>query len=462
MPKYVRAEQGGGIAFATAPRLHLDGGGYTGITVMPGVWAGRDSPTAAADCLTALNSTNEENCDDVELMGVGGGIKGGVYKSAFWYGGGQGGFAFSGIDGPPVGYGAEFKDNTVCKAGGLISDVSAWTLENNVWCDNISTGQAIIGVGFAPGFQMTGDEFRNNATGQGLFFQFTPNPVVHNIRMVGNQFGGAAIRLRGARNAMIDGVRGYGNKGTPVQISPVNTATEQRDVWDVTVQNTNWMAHSTFNHGAYPQAMFLISDGSDGVSVVSTTDTAVVSGSLRFNNNNMSVHGDNPEGSTCAVFFEGGTGDESDIANGLDRTVDDYRHLLHFDGISIEAVSDGSPSGTMQAICLGNNRSTENSPADGLDGAGAMVGGMPSWRDIYINSVKIPDNLYASQVASSTDDCQNLPHGTIVRIHDDATAVGTCADAGADGILDGGGAFTSLCACDPTGDTGDGVWAAAH
>jgi len=443
-------EQTGGVTFTTASKLHLDGGGYTDITVMPGVWEGRDSPTADADCLTTLAGANEENCDDVELIATGGGIKGGVYDSAFFYGGGAGGFAFSAIDGPPVGYGNEFMRNRVCKAHGLVSDASGWILENNVWCDSLSAGQAVVAAGFAPGFQMTGDEFRNNAAGQGITFQYTPNAVVHNIRMIGNQFGGAAIRLRGARHVMIDGVRGYGNKGTPIQIRPTNA----RDIWDVTVQNTSWVAHSTFVGPSIPQAMILIADSATGdpIAVNTATDEAVASGSLRFINNNLTTHGDDPEGSTCAIFFEGGTGDDSDITNGLGRTVDDYRHLLHFDGISIEAVSDGSPSGTMQAICLGNNRNDENNPGtDSLDGAGAMVGGMPSWRDIYINSVLHPNNLYASQLAASVPGCDTLPHGTIVRIHDDTTAIGSCDHTG--GVLDGTGAFTSLCVCDTAADT---------
>jgi len=454
VPIYDLSEQTGEAIFTVSSKIDNTGGGFTGISVMPGVWEDRDSTTAAADCLTGLSGTNEEGCDDGELMALGGGIKGGVYDSAFWYGG-SGGFSFSAIDGSTAGYWTELKRNSICRGKGLMSDASGAVFEDNLWCDNFSTGNPILALAFAPHARINRDRFVNNGTGSGLVFQNAPGAIIRDIEVSGSAVGEGFILIQGSRGVVIDGVTAHGVKGVPIKVFPQN----ERDVWDVTVSNTDWESTSINTTALDPHAFIVIADKSDGTTVNTATDTAEVSGSLRFINNNISFHGDYD---MCGVFLEGGLGDESSVANGLNRTVDDYRHLIHIDGMSMQAISDGSPVGTYQALCLGNRNAGANDPGDTLLSWGSSVGGMPSWRNIFINSIKYPDNLYSSQLASSTDDCQNLPHGTIVRIHDDITAAGTCADVGADGILDGGGAFTSLCACDPAGDSGDGVWAPAH
>lgn len=460
-PVYDDAVQPDRVQFLTADKLFNTGGGYYGVNIMPGSWKDRRSATAAADCSNTWATTYEAACDDVDLLALGAGVGGGIYDSSVWYGGGMGGYAFSKIDGDTAGFATEAKRNLFARGYGLQSDASGWIFEDNTWMDINALSQHssfdpkyIIAMAYSPGFRMTRDRFLNVSGASLFYYQGAAGSIIRDVDVQGGTLPYGILNIRGARRALVDGITARGIRGgAPIQINPQTDL----DVFDVTVKNV-----FVENQGMY------VSTQAMAKSMVWATDInsggGDVTGPVTIENVSMSVHGDD---SYCALFLDGGSGDESDAANGSGRTVDDWRHFLTFKNFNLERISDGSVGGSFQATCLGDASPTasgSNGPEDTLNQFPTSEGGMPRWEQIYLNGVMYPDNPHNSQTAASAGDCQNLVHGTVALIHD-ATVASTCTDAGADGVLDGGGTapnqVTVKCSCNPAGDTGDGQWGVA-
>jgi hypothetical protein len=189
----------------------------------------------------------------------------------------------------------------------------------------------------------------------------------------------------------------------------------------------------------------------------------------------------------CAIFLGGGTGDESDAANGLGRWVDDVRHRLRFENIELNHTG----SGTARAFCLGNAVAAENEGDERLGDIWDSVGGLPSWQGVRVRCLDlydtgtpqtsgdpdgicdsdatspaeslIPDHPQATLPMISTLDCGGLAYGARVEVHNAAT-VDVCLDADADGQLSDetpgptGAGNNAVCVCDPAGNGGTGRW----
>ena len=465
------------IAIVTFDKMSNVGGGIFGANIMPGSWVDRDSANDAADCLWNSSLTlNEPACDDVELVALAAGIGGGIYDSAVWYGGGLAGgsstYAFSKIDGDTAGFWVEAKRNLFAKGIGLQTDASGWTYEDNVWLDTnaFSTqrggGNAATAflVGFSPGFRMARDKFVNLSGGDMISFTNSTGATIRDIEVSGLSLSGGILNIAGARRLSVDGITGHGVRGgSLIRVHPLPTL----DIFDVDINNVKIDNLSTYYSGmTVPRALIAIEDvGRVG---------GRISGPINFRNISASVHGDERY---CGVFMAGGSGDESNVANGSGRTIDDDRRYFNFDGISLEQFTDGTIGAGSQAFCLSNvddsaaSSAASNGPEDSLPSIGSSEGSMPAWRNLYgfpTNGVRYPDNLYPSQTAASVPDCgttggtPGLPDGTIVRVDDMPTAH-TCTDTGSDGTLNGAAADpnknTVLCKCDPAGNTASGAWA---
>lgn len=450
-PVYDAAVQSLRVFVVSHEILFNHGGGFKGGNFMPGSWKDRRSLTTTASCTNNWTGTYEAACDDVDMFALGGGVGGGIYDSAAWYGGGQGGFAFSKVDGDVNGFGTEAKRNWFVRGYGLQTDASGWTFEDNIWQDinGISQGGTLIGsniiyAGFAPGFRMFRDRFINISGQDFISFQQSTGAVVRDITIEGGQFV-SLLNLRGARRSLIDGVTGHGVRvgGSLIQVNPQGAA----DVFDDVITNVaidNVEENFTTNGGA--KSMVWVSD--------SNTGSGSISGPIRIENISMAVHGDS---SFCGVFLDGGTGADDTAINGNGRAIDDGRHFLQLKNLNLERISDGSVAGTLQPFCLSKEvsvTSAGNGPEDTLLGINSAVGGVPRWENLYMNGVMYPDNPTSSQTAASTGDCGSLLPGTVVLIHD-ATVAGACTDTGADGTLDGGGTNLIRCSCVPTGT---GAW----
>lgn len=482
LPYYAVANQPNKIAVVTADRFVNTGGGIWGLNQMPGSWVDRDSTTNTADCLYdnlpggGSPLLAETACDDVESVALAAGLGGGVYDSAFWYGGGLAGgsatYAFSKVDGDTAGFWVEFKNNLVAKGMGLQTDASGWIYEDNLWMDinGLSTAlgagnsATLFSVGFTPGFRWTRDRFVNLSGGNTIVIAQSDFTSITDLDFHNLTASGAVLSTYGARHLKVDGINIKGYRGGPLVVIGARGG---YDSWDIDIQNVKAVNQMSYLAGqSPPKSMVWVTDVNSG--------TGVISGPVTMRNFSTSVHGDERY---CMVFMDGGNGDETTdpdgasaetaAANGSGRTVDDWRHFLTFQNFSLESMSDGSPGAGHRVFCLGQRNITvadSNGPEDGAPYTPLNInlaeGGMPRWENMFLAGVKYPDNPINSVPTSAVPDCDTLPAGTMVLVHDSPTSINTCSDAtGPDGVLDSAAAapnqFTSRCKCNPAGT---GAW----
>lgn len=151
------------------------------------------------------------------------------------------------------------------------------------------------------------------------------------------------------------------------------------------------------------------------------------------------------DGEPTAATGSGGSGTS---------TIDDMRSLV---SITNSSISNQNYGGTaVLARLLDDNTGGEN---DATEGDNIFLSAhMPRMDNNWVNGVQAPSYPYSQVAASEAGDCTaspsgdgEVPPGTVMGIYDDAT-VNTCTDAGADGVLDGGGTdVKSVCVCTASG-----------
>lgn len=429
-------------------RIQMQGGGFSGMNFMPASWIGRDDNGSGTndepqDCLTAASA---ESCDEKETWALGSSIGGTAENNSIWLAGG--GFGFAVVDGSTAGFMIRVKSNLWRNGRGLLIDAADFTFQQN-WVDEWDAEtNTLYNVTFNHGGGIIEDQIHNSTGDSAFRARGGLGGVIRDVRVMSSEFSFGIVRLVGPSiGTLYDNITVMGYRGPLVTVSPVNL----RSVTDV--RFTNWHVRGwnpSAASGNRALAAIILADF-DG-------DASSLTGSvknLRFDNWDIGFHGDLD---ACMIHLEGGTGDDSDAANGLGRAVDEWRSELSLNNIRMENTAAGA-TGTQFVFCLGNQIAAENEADERIADIWAGVGGWPRWSGLTLNGVNFPDNPYVSQTAASVDDCDTLSFGATVRIYDDATAAQTCADADADGVLDGGGTFNSLCVCDPTGDSGDGAWA---
>jgi hypothetical protein len=284
------------------------------------------------------------------------------------------------------------------------------------------------------------------------------------------------FRNRYSADALLSGVTGWGNVGPVIGMEPRDNYTQ----WKFHAEDIYLSSHYlTTSDSAVPEAVIYVSDQDGHV----TWDAGNLLGAS-FENIKVDNSSDDP----CLLFLGGGTGDESDAANGSGRWVDDIRHNLRFENIELNHLGGGTP----YAWCLGNAHSAENAGDERIGDIWASEGGLPSWQGIKVRCLDlydtggppqtsgtpdglcdgdatspaellIPDHPQATVAMDDTEDCGALAYGATVEIHD-APTLNKCLDSDADGQMsdetEGSppNEYYATCLCDPAGNGATGRW----
>jgi hypothetical protein len=417
-----------------------DKGGFYHMSIMPANWIGRDSSNDAADC----SATGDPTCDEAEALALGAGVGGGFYDVAVHLAGG--GDEYSTIDGTPMGFDMEVRDSLFMRGGGLIGDISGWRVVNNRFIDwDCGTGKSCFSLGYSPS-SIFSDNYGKRLRGV-KFLSSNGSTIVTNLLLESSSFTRGIVELRSnTHDGVFSNVVSIGGKGPLIGIAPDDgTLDGGLGVSNLVFRDWIVRAHNLRSaSGSAPWAMIYTSDFDGAYGANGWAQNILF--------DNIQAESSTPD--VCIIFLGGGTGDDSDAQDGLGRNVDDWRHELTFKHIGLER---GVESGVAYAFCLGNQHADENEADERLGDIWDASGPIPRWEGVYLNGVQFPDHNIQSMAASDVPDCGDMVYGITVEIYDD-TAAQACTDAGADGQLDGGGTARSACFCDPSGDSGDGVW----
>lgn len=441
-PVYLNSANPATLAFVPESRAQQTNSGWSDLTIVPQDFYG------SASCSNGTQS----GCDEVEAIAMGGGFGAFLRRAAIYKFGGVGlanYYGFSAVDGNPGCINCEVGWSLIEGAGGLSSDASGWWFHDNEWksTNSATNTSALMAVSFSPDGLIERDRFSGHM-GDSLFqFQNAPGLRIRDIVINNTVSQVGMIRLGGAQNVEIDGVTGYGNSGNVIMAEGAAGRTPAT----VTIRGMRLKSHSFFT-SAYARAFFIRTNyGTSGFD-------SEYKGLFSVRDSSFQVHGDD---NVCLTFWDGLTGNDTTADEGQGFVVDDDRNVFSFENVDLEVYDDGSKTGTQLPFCFGNiATSTANEPGDaGLVALPNVVGPLPSWRNLSIGSVDIPDNPFASVTSEAAGDCGALPHGTIVRVHD-ADVEGVCEDTDLDGLMDpesvNGVGLTAVCKCDPSGT---GVWA---
>jgi hypothetical protein len=384
-------------------KFNNQGGGFSHINIMPAHWLGRDSANNAADCNAFEDGGTQDDgvansaCDSVGLIHLGAGFRGHFRYISTWYGGGEG-FALSLVDGTSAGFGTELGWSQLNDGEGLATDASGWWFHDKEWRRWNTTAGPIWYFGFATGMRVERDKFINNDGPFGIVVHGASGTVIRDIEMVSNNFVTGMFRLLNGRQSLISGVTGYGNRGIVWNISPE----PNNDIWDMTVEHVNLAAQDMIEGGTKPQGLIVRYD-QDGNAFYKGGNID----NLVFRDHHYTVSGTT---NVCMIFLEGGDGSEDTVylgtgdaaAHGAGRTVDDDRHQLSFDHISIErvALDDTQLTGDVEFFCLGNGTTLEQDPSEAMTlvpgGIFDAKGGMPRWTGLSVDGMFYPNNPYRS------------------------------------------------------------------
>jgi hypothetical protein len=374
------------IVVVDETKFNNDGGGFSHINVMPAHWLGRDSTNDAADCSTFGNGGTQDDgvadsaCDSVGPIHLGAG-------------GGGDGYAFSLIDGTSAGLYAELGWSSLHSGSGLASDASSWWFHDNVWRDWTVPSGTFMAWNYGPGAVVERETYININASRGFLIQPNPGFVMRDSKVISSNFNTGMFNLSGARQALISGLSGYGNRGIPWLIAP----RPNLDTWDVVVEKVDLAAH-TFVASSGPEGLIVRYDDDGSATYLGGNVDNVV-----FRDHHYSLAG---EQRACMIFLEGGQGGEVDpgpgdaAAHGFGRTVDDDRHQLSFENISIERVAESTAEAQTEFFCLGNSHNDEQNPTEAMtltpNGIFESLGGMPRWVGLSIDGQQFPDNPYRS------------------------------------------------------------------
>lgn len=424
--------------------------GFQDISIMPQDYYG--SATCPAGATTG--------CDETELIGLSGGFNTFVRRAAIWFGGGSGApnhYGFSVVDGDPACQNCELGWSLISNFIGLGSDASGWWYHDNTWEVNSGSpgGGSVLATDFGPDARLERDVFRNFYGDNLIFCQNSTGLNINDVKIESNEMAVAFFRLRNCQNVKIDGITGQANSGILLSAEGNSTLGTPANITvnGVRLKNHSWSSAN----GA--KSFFLRTNYG-----FSSFDSAY-KGIFNLTNSAFQVHGDN---NACLFFWDGYEGDDSVASHGQGFAVDDDRDVFNFENVDLEVYDDGSKAGTQLAFCFGeHNQALANEPGDAnLKLIHQIVGPIPKWTNISINSTNIPDNPFGSIRSEDAGDCGTLLSGTVVRVYD-ADVAGTCEDDGGsgtlnDGIMDpeavDGVGLTSLCKCDPAGNAGTGKW----
>jgi hypothetical protein len=387
------------IWFPDWTKYNNEGGGYSHLNFMPAHWLGRNSTNDAADCDTFQANTGgaqddgvaNSACDALNLFVVGSTQRGHLLHVSTWYGGGDGA-AHSLIDTSGGEY-VEVGHSSFNSGNGMGSDSGAWWFHDNVWRDWDASPGTFMAWNFAPGARVEREKYINIDANWCFSQQLTTGLVVRDIEIISSQCNSGMFDLSGARSSLFSGIMGYGNRGPVWTIGPGTGA----DTWDVVAENVNLVGHTTISGGSSMEALIIRYDNDGDSNYLGNVDN------VTFRDHHYSVAGTTD---VCMIGLEGGSGDEVTVTNNDDeehgdgRKVDDDRHQLSFENISLERVSKATVTSQTEFFCLGNSSAAEQSPSEAMslvsNGIWGSRGGMPRFVGLSIDGQFFPDNPYRS------------------------------------------------------------------
>lgn len=424
-------------------KFDLKGAGFDSFGFMPANWYGRDSATAAADCLSAndYDSTDDEAvCDTGALLnhmaGYNGVINNFVALNAS-------GVNKSNLDGIVGSIYPTFQNGSVLygRRNTFTDPNWGWQYDNIAFVENYS---AATGVNFfGPLVKIRNSRFIGNKANPLVFSGNAAGifgTVIESTDFISNSSAGNGfINLVGGKSYRFENLRFLGTyTDYPFIIMPGGTAYGDREsVQSVLIRNV-------FSTG-------LANNARGMVYIACSTD----SGASNEYVSNLIV--DNVHFKTLSSAWV-------PLVSVSDT---DTSNCQVIERAGSWLIQNSTIEGRAQECIFAHNgncsTATGNAwgPNDALDSTQiAASSSLPRMFGNSASNLPVADWPISAVKAANVPDCSTLPDGYRVTIIDDATAVGTCADAGADGLLDGGGTYFSTCICDPAGDSGDGAWSA--
>jgi hypothetical protein len=372
-------------------------------------------------------------CDTSEMFGLMGGYNGGFNNVTVRYASAGGN---SNIDGDVQGILTKFHNSLYAQGKqGLVSDASNWDFYNNTFKENTSAS-GMINI-FTHNSTFKYQTFiDNNADYAFKFAAGSKGALVDNIRFWGgNRFNAGLFRIKDGHFHTISNVIAQSVTGRLAVISP----DDDDIVAHLTMRNIkiygvpNMQPYETWGSPAAWGAIVVSDDlsGGDGAGDMRhiIIDNVVI------------------EGQDDIAFLWVDAGDD-DAAGGAGANLgmEDDMHEITIMNSSLE-----STSGKF-AVFSQEDDNTAAKASDAVDIFGNFTtdptSTLPFLFNNQLNGANVQDFPYhVSEIAAAAaGDCNTIPHNTIVLINDD-TGVGNCADAGTDGVLDGGGASKSVCIC---------------
>lgn len=432
----------------------------------------------------AVGDGHRAGCDTTEMtsnsMAIGGGYDSiSVLRSG-------GGDAFSVMDGRSHGDIEQYvKDSFIAWNRELLTDSGDVTMSGNTWAYNDCLSRHCIGTGFSPGAVMRNETVIGNTGPSMVGISLGRGTLIQDIRFMQNTVQTGLFSHTATGNVEIDGVRGWGNRGPVIIYIPDDEWT----IWSSSIKNVSLTAHDftpVLNGSARAAIQFSDSDGHPPRD----------EGDLKWLTvENFSI--DTGSTQSALVHFGGGIGDESDSDNGgcvdlydeaadpqttgtwdglcdidreadLARRLDDYRNKMSFSNMTLNVFGGWQGQFTSCAFILGNFAQATDACSETLGNIWEAEGGLPSWTNIEIEGIKIPDHPLRTVPMSETQDCGDLGLGATVEVHD-APADGICLDSDNDGQMSDETGFgkapdqnRAQCWCDPTGNAGSGKWYSAY
>lgn len=410
-------------------RYFNEGGGWTQGTFSPNQWYGRDidgdGVSGRGDCLSAGDPDSDDDetfCDFSPLLGLHSSYRGGFEGIVVTNGSG------SSVDGAVSGISVRLYDSLIINGKrGTGGDASDWDIRHNTWMNNTCT-LGCLNVNFTHSAILTDQRFIGNSGTPVLGTNHGKGAMIDNLFFEGNR--GVLIALDHASDMTISNVIAYGNSGALLVAFP------RHPLNNFTLTKVHAYGRGNWGRtGAYGDA--LISFGRLG----SKTGFNETIRNFTFRD----IHFESPENDLCLFYFDDAQGSD-------DPTISVNRTQFSISDASIDGLNGATGHKALCVAPIGADVTNGISSPNATDDLGIeRQRYQPIWRNVRANGVPLPDQPLPMVAAANAGDCNALSQGTLTRIFDD-TAIGACRDAGANGVLDGGGTAVSTCVCDGLGE----------
>ena len=432
------------------PSWHSPNGGVVGGTFTPNGWWGRDVDADGAsdpwDCLsgdTADTHDDEAGCDTASVVSFG------VVRAAGW----QGSVFALGSHDTETGAGSWFDStdfqyqnrlhDVVIKRGkrGRIADWTDVDTRNLLVEDNSCFGSVGWNTCLSLGFNSR-NEYSDITLRQNSGLNIIGSPTIarqiklRDIDLIGNSAVNGQIDIGGGGGWTLEDIQCSGGTWPCIMLTNFFAPVTNVSIRGVRVFGQTASANVPFFTGA-----------KSAIDFTRFFDTPI---HLLRNVSIEDIRVESGVDDAVLVSFDDDPASETSEINVGRSTVS-----IRDSSIDCIAGATGCIAIGVGDHAAGGGASFDATDDNGCGGTGCGTGiwsetYVPIWTNLRVDGVAIADNPWPTIAAEDAGDCNALPHGTLVRINDDA-AIGACTDT--NGILDGGGSAVSTCECD-----GLGVW----